>query len=602
MEIISRVRKIFGVMGRGEKLQLWAALAAMIVSGLVDMAGIVSMVPFLTAVADVDNIENVGYLSWAYEYFGFTGIRPFLIALALLSLSLLVINNATRIGTTWLSMRVSMRIRHTLYKNVYEYFLTRPYTFYIEKNTAELVDKMTNRVNSIVAGTLTPGLIIITNGLTGALIFVTLLWQDFLLTISLIVTLAFFYLLVYRFVQREIVNYGKEVTRIDPIVLKLANESFGGIKELKTLGREASFIRRLSSLSWDYSVVYLKIRIIQAVPGALVELIAIGTIVLIGSYLIYVYDNLSEVLPVLGVYVIASRRIQPAMQSIFMQIGQIKLHQPSFDVIWPDIEAAFAEKQNRYSASDNYDAIDLREGIEIENLVYAYDKANKKVIDQLNLSIPALSTVGIVGGSGVGKTTLVDLILGLLKPDSGQIVVDGRVLEMGSKTVGYVPQNVYLADDTVMRNIAFGLDDEEIDKDAVSRAAELAQVSAFIEAELTDKYDTIIGEQGIRLSGGQRQRLGIARALYHNPSVLILDEATSSLDGITEQSFMRAVRDLSQKKTIVIIAHRLTTLKDCDIIYLLGEGRVVDRGTYGDLIKNNAQFARMANEDNEIKT
>jgi ABC-type bacteriocin/lantibiotic exporter with double-glycine peptidase domain len=596
MEVIERVRKILGVVEGKQRFHLGLALVLMVVSAFMDMAGIISMVPFLTAIADVDNIQNVEYLSWVYQYFAFSDVRSFLVFLAMFSFSLLVMNNMMRVATAWANIRISMRLRFIFHTRLFQHFLHLPYTYHVEKNTAELIDKLTVRVNSVIAGTLSPVLIIITHGLTGLFVFITLLWQDFALTVVLIGGLAFFYFFIYRVVQKKMVEYGNEITRIDPGVLKLANESFGGIKELKTLGREASFIKRFTEFSRSYSSTYQKLQIFTVMPNALVELMAIGSIMLLGSYLIYVNENLLETLPILGVYVVASRRIQPAMANIFIQLGQIKFHQPSFDLVWPDIKAAFADNSCKEADDNDAGDFELHEGIEIRGLDYAYKGTDKKIIDQMHLSIPALSTVGIVGGSGVGKTTLVDLILGLLSPSAGEIMVDNRMLITGNRMVGYVPQHVYLADDTVIRNIAFGLDDEEIDFEAVSRAAKLAQVSEFIEKELADKYLTIIGERGIRLSGGQRQRLGIARALYHNPSVIILDEATSSLDGITEQSFMRAVRGLSHKKTIIIIAHRLTTLKDCDIIYLLDKGQVADSGTYDELLVKSAQFAGMANE------
>jgi ATP-binding cassette, subfamily B, bacterial PglK len=601
MGVIGKIRKLVELVQGRERFLLFGALVAMMVSAITDMLGLISMIPFLLAVADVSNIENVWYLAWAYDYFGFTGIRPFLIGLALFAFSLLVINNGVRLVTTWLNIRVSMDIRHKFHIRLFEHYLYQPYTFYLEKNTAELIDKLTFRVNSVVAGTLTPVLLIVTHGLTGIMVFAILLWQDFFLTMFLIGILATFYLLVYRVVQRKVIGYGKEMTRIDPALLKLGNEAFGGIKELKTFGRETSFIRRFTRLSWDYSSTYLKQQVVVSLPSILVEVMAIGSIMLIGGYLIWANGNLLEVLPLLGVYVVASRRIQPALQNVFTQIGQIQFHQPSFDLIWPDLEAACDESQHNNRASVAKDVLELRDGIEIRGLEFSYHSNDRAVIDHLDIDVPAMSTVGIVGGSGVGKTTLVDLMLGLLDPVKGRILVDSQAVDMGRGMVGYVPQSVYLADDTVRRNIAFGLDDEEIDDEAVFQAAKLAQVSDFIESELANKYDTMIGEQGIRLSGGQRQRLGIARALYHNPSVIILDEATSSLDGITELSFMQAVRGLARKKTIIIIAHRLTTLRDCDIIYLLEKGKVADSGSYDDLLIKNAHFASMANERNRVE-
>ena len=596
---MDQVRKVLSILSPQEHRRLLVALVAMIVSGLVDMVGVFSIVPFLTAAVDPEGIAEVGYLNWAYKYFEFSDEKKFLLALALFSFCALVINNAVRWLMRLVNLNVSTRMWHDVNVRMFQHYLEQPYSYYLNRNSAELIDKIMMRVNAIVAGLIQPGLFIITNVLTGGLLFLLLLWQDLGLTIIIFTLLTIFYLTVYRQVQIRMDHYGKVHTQLGPNLLKLANEAFGGIKELKTLGRERFFIREFVGFSHLYSDTSKKHQITQMTPPGLIEVAALGTILLMGSYLILTHDNYGEVLPVIGVYVISFRRIQPAVQEIFTQLSHIRYWRASFYAIWPDVEQAFSQPPGPLGDEEVVDRFELQHGLEIDKVEYIYENADVRVLNGVDLRVSALTKIGIVGGSGVGKTTLVDILLGLLEPSAGQILVDGRELgeidrKIWSRNVGYVPQHVFLADDTVTRNIAFGIEEDKIDIERVNEAAKLAQIHRFVEEELPDKYDTHIGERGIRLSGGQRQRMGIARALYDDPTILVLDEATSALDGITEQDFMQAIRGLSNEKTILIIAHRLTTIKDCDTIFLLEKGRVVDHGTYDQLLLNNETFANMA--------
>jgi ATP-binding cassette, subfamily B, bacterial PglK len=600
MQHIRNFMKVIRILTSKERKQLLLSLGVMILSGLVDMVGVMSMIPFLTAIADLNNIENVEYLAWIYKVLGIGSTKVFLVVLAAMSFLLLVLNNSIRVFSLWVTYWVSMNLWHSLHVRVFQYYLEQSYTFYMEKNSSDLIDNIRTRVNSVVSGVITPILLMVAHGITGILIIGLLLWQDFTLTMCLVAVLALFYLIIYRSVHERLAEYGKISAELSPVLMKLAYESFAGIKELKVLGRGSVFLRRFSEASWAYSKASLKTMVTVAIPTSLVEIMAIGTILLIGSYLIFTYNDLGSILPILGVYIVASRRIQPALSNLFLQVGQLHFYKPSFDLIWPDVEGACSQKPSPERIGGDDKKVDYKRDIEIANVEFAYN-TDSTVINNLSLTIPALSTIGIAGGSGMGKTTLVDLILGLLQPAAGTIRIDEELVTTDqqselSKHIGYVPQSVFLADDTIKNNIAFGLEDEEIDDEAVRKAAELAQIQSYIENELPEQYDTYIGERGVRLSGGQCQRLGIARALYQDPEILVLDEATSALDGITEQDFMKAVRGLSSQKTIIIIAHRLTTLKGCDEIFLLDKGRVADRGTYEDLMDRNAVFANMANE------
>jgi ABC-type multidrug transport system fused ATPase/permease subunit len=307
--------------------------------------------------------------------------------------------------------------------------------------------------------------------------------------------------------------------------------------------------------------------------------------------------TLGGVLPVLGLYAFAGIRLFPAFQQIYSSMTAMRFSRPILDKLVDDMQRnrANAETPARSAAVP----LRLAERLELEGMRYAYPKSERGALNGLDLAIDARTTVGIVGGTGAGKTTTVDVILGLLAPQAGELRVDGVPVTEANRrgwqnAIGYVPQAIFLTDDSVAANIAFGLPADEIDHAAVERAAKIAELHAFVMDELPEGYATQVGERGVRLSGGQRQRIGIARALYHDPDVLILDEATSALDNLTEKAVMDAVHNLGHAKTIILIAHRLSTVRDCDMIFMLERGRVVAQGSYDELLESSQKFRAMA--------
>jgi ABC-type multidrug transport system fused ATPase/permease subunit len=311
-------------------------------------------------------------------------------------------------------------------------------------------------------------------------------------------------------------------------------------------------------------------------------------------------------------YAFAGYRLLPALNNVYGELTKLRFSLPALDVLYNDIQEI---RSNIKTVTGPDPApLEVAVGISLENITFSYPKADKPALSNLSLQIPAKSTIALVGTTGSGKTTAVDLILGLLKPDTGRMLVDGLAIIEGEmidrksehlpaerkdivrkwqRALGYVPQQIYLADDTVAANIAFGIPEEDIDMDAVIRAANIAELHGFVDKELPRGYQTLVGERGVRLSGGQRQRIGIARALYHDPTVLIFDEATSALDNLTEHAVMSAVHNLSKAKTIILIAHRLTTVRSCDCIYMLEKGVIVGSGTYDELYAENLSFRKL---------
>ena len=337
-------------------------------------------------------------------------------------------------------------------------------------------------------------------------------------------------------------------------------------------------------------------------PRYVLEAVAFGGIILIAVYLIVVQKSLQQVIPILGLYAFAGHRLMPALQKAFQGIASARFNSAALEALHRDFQQ-HADPQHGPSTSTrddpSEDPLTLDDRLVLDGVSFAYPNAEAPAIENLSLQIPANTTVGFVGKTGSGKTTTVDLILGLLRPQTGRIAVDGTPLRgeavrRWQQNVGYVPQQVFLADDTVARNIAFGVREEEIDMDAVKDAARRAHIHDFVTRELPNRWETIVGERGVKLSGGQRQRISIARALYHRPGVLVFDEATSALDQATEASVMEAIYELDDDHTILVIAHRLSTVQRADNIIMLEQGRKVGEGTYDELAHEHAKFREMA--------
>ena len=305
--------------------------------------------------------------------------------------------------------------------------------------------------------------------------------------------------------------------------------------------------------------------------------------------------NFGTALPILSLYVFAGYRLMPALQQIYSSFTQLAFIGPSIEKLYEDIKSL-----KPFNRNQDQSALSFNKSITLKNVHYNYPNASRTALKDINLIIPIKSTVGLVGATGSGKTTTVDIILGLLEAKKGTLEIDGKIITQQNKrswqkAIGYVPQHIYLTDDTISANIAFGVEIEDINQEAVEKASKIANLHEFIIDELPKKYQTTIGERGVRLSGGQRQRIGIARALYHNPQVLILDEATSALDNQTEKAVMDAINNLSKNITIILIAHRLSTVKSCDKIFLLEKGELKNKGTFEELIKVNDNFRKSAN-------
>jgi ABC-type multidrug transport system fused ATPase/permease subunit len=390
------------------------------------------------------------------------------------------------------------------------------------------------------------------------------------------------YTVIFLVLQRRLKDIGKQRLAANSARFKAVNELFGGIKDLKLLGRQETYVRAFREASHRNAKLQATASIMGQMPRYLLDTIAFGGILLIAVYMLLRGGDLSTVIPTLGLYAFAGYRLMPSLQQVFQGLASLNFGAAALDNLHSEMAAAssLSGRGDKRLSRRRPSRLPFNHELVLDRLTFTYPGASKPSLHEVTLTIKANTTIGFIGKTGAGKTTLVDVILGLLQPDAGDIRIDGELLTEDNcrawqANIGYVPQQIYLADDTVAKNIAFGVPDAEIDMSAVERAAALANIDRFICGEMPKGYQTLVGERGIRLSGGQRQRIGIARALYHNPPVLVFDEATSALDNETEASVMEAVHTLTGRKTILMIAHRTSTLADCDLIVELADGKLI---------------------------
>jgi ATP-binding cassette, subfamily B, bacterial PglK len=590
------VRQIWSLCIRRERWQLGFLLILLLARAGFAMIGVVSIMPFMSVVADPDVIQRNVHIARAYDALGFTTTSSFLTALGISIVVLLAFSNAVSALGVYGTLRFSWGMHHRVCTRLMKGYLTQPYAFFVARNTAGLNKTLLSEVGSVVTGVLRPSLDLVARFLTVCAMVGLLVVVDPLLATTVTVVLGAVYGAIYFFVRGKQRGLGAAKVKANRERYKISGEAFGGIKDVKVLQRESEFLDRFKPASWKYTRAMASNAMVAQLPRYVVETLAFCGIVLLVVYYLHLDQGASQALPVISLYAFAGYRLMPELQSLFTDVATIRFNRAALDDLLEDYHGWTEALPARLP-----DALPFSRNIVVEDVVFRYANSSDAALDGVNLRIERNQTIGLVGASGSGKTTLVDLLLGLYQPERGRILIDGVPLDgptIGAwrRRVGYVPQHIFLTDDTVAANIAFGVPKQEIDLAAVERAARIANLHEFL-MTLPAGYDTTVGERGVRLSGGQRQRIGIARALYHDPAVLVMDEATSALDGATETAVMEAIQELAGQKTIILIAHRLSTVQDCDTIYLLERGRVQDRGTYDELVHRSLSFRVMAKLD-----
>ena len=626
MSIRHTFTKLFQLQSKEDIQSGLRLLMLVTLMGFLEAAGIASIMPFLAIIGSPEIVNQNQFL---FDLFTFLNIifswidsvDRFLIVLGLFSFVFILIITFLRIFTLFKMNKYIETSRHNLSKSILKVYLDQSYEFFLDRHSAELTKNMLSEVDQVVIEVLRPVIQMISYMFVLMAIIILLVLNNPILAISAIIVMTSLYLVVYYCLRKKLSFYGDLTVASNKTRFKSAIEAIGGIKSIKLTGVEKSYLDSFSKSSSDFTKSTYHYQIYNQTPKHLLEAVAFGGIILLS--IIFMWsdnglnnDSLGQVLPILGLYAFATYRAQPALSAIYggitgLRYGAAAVSNLSFELHNKSINNFEKEnianseffniggiKYKHYPNKTNFylnKRIEPLNTIELNELTYKFPNSEKNTINNINLKIKVGSCIGIIGGSGAGKTTLVDIILGLLKPEIGSIKVDNiEINEKNNlswqKCLGYVPQEMFLIDATIMENIAFGIPKNLIDKEKVIKSAEMAHIHDFIQTELSDGYLTEVGERGVRISGGQRQRISIARALYNDPSLLIFDEATSALDPITEKSVISTIRSLSGKKTVIIVAHKITAVKDCDVIVLLDKGSIKAIGSIAEIEKLHKEF------------
>jgi ATP-binding cassette subfamily C protein len=596
--MLKNLRQLIGILTKRERRQLVWVFLAMIALAVVEVAGVSSIAPFLTVAANPGTIETNRYLRWAFETFGFQSTQQFLVALGLGVVAFVILRNGFLALTNYILIRYSHMRNYSLSKRLLAEYLSRPYVFFLGKNTSELNRDVLAEVNNLIKGYLVPALHLFSRALIGISIVAFLVAINPVVAAIVALALGLLYGGVYALVRNRLASLGRRRFEANRGRFQIASEAFSGIKDIKLLGKERSMVKEYEKPARTYARVDAMRNLISNLPKYALESVALGGVMLVVVFVIAVRESYMEAIPVIGVYVFAAYRLMPALQNVFTRITSMRSNEPVVQWVTSQFDRA-PDDEPKFKSPPKGPPLPLEDRIDLESIYFNYPNTDTPAIKGLSVSIQAGTTVGLVGPTGCGKTTTVDIILGLLAPQQGKLLVDGvpvqgENLRRWQINLGYVPQQIYLSDSSLARNIAFGVPEDKVDMEAVERASRVANLHHFVEQELPEGYRTFVGERGVRLSGGQRQRVGIARAVYHNPSVLVLDEATSALDSVTESAVMDAIHNLAHEKTIIVIAHRITTVRECDNIYLLDNGRVVEQGGYEELLEKSERFRALA--------
>jgi ABC-type multidrug transport system fused ATPase/permease subunit len=600
--LIGTYRKLFSLFDQTERRRFWILTGVMLLVAAAEIAGISAVLMLLNVLAAPETIQSSRTLSWLMHLSGLESAFSFQIGLALLVLCVVMAGLAVKALGTYATIRFSLMRGYAISSRLLAAYLSQPYAWFLDRNSAELEKNVLNEVDGLVDRVILPCLRLVANSLLVLAILGFLLLVDPLVTLFSGGVLGLGYGLIYLRFRGRLHRLGRVMMDAFENRFLVAQEATGGIKDVKLMGLEASYVRSYSTAARTAAQSGATMGAMSELPRFALEAITFGTMLaLILLLLLKSGGNVTEIVPTLGVIAFSTMRLLPSLQQIYHSLVALRGATAILDAIVTDFRSTPALP---LADAVRTQPLRLERALELDGVSFAYAQAEKPTLRGVDLVIPARTTVGIVGGTGAGKTTLVDLILGLLTPDEGELRVDGvRITPENMRawqgTLGYVPQTIFLTDETIASNIAFGVPKDQIDMAAVERAARIAALHDFVVSDLPQGYQTFVGERGVRLSGGQRQRIGIARALYRDPTLLIMDEATSALDNITERVVMEAVNRIRADKTIILIAHRLTTVKTCDTIFLMDRGRLLAQGRYDELLAGNATFRRMVAGDAE---
>lgn len=594
--MIQVIKKVLALLTDSERRSAYLLLGMILVMALLDVVGIASIMPFMAVLANPEIIETNRYLRHVFDEFGFVSAESFLFFLGVVVFITLVLSIGFKAATNWAILQFAHMRNYSISSRLVAGYLRQPYEWFLNRNSSDLGKMALSEVQLVLQGALMPLMHFLAQSAVIIAILCLLLIVDPKLASIVGLGMGGLYGVTFLVFRRLLDRTGKERVAANANRFKAISEAFGGIKEVKLGAHETWALSQFEKPAKHFARTVVVSKLVGNMPRYALEIIAFGGVLLLILYLMRSMESLQQVLPIIALYVMAGYRLMPALQTAYNQATTLRFSGDALDKLNDDLEAL---RDDSRSVDSMPGSLPFDSGARLVGVTYAYPEAEKPSVTDLNIEIEAKSTIGVVGSTGSGKTTTIDILLGLLEPQTGYLTVDGTEIDSTNRALwqqklGYVPQDIYLTDDSIAANIAFGVPESKVNRAQVEKVAEIANLRQFVIAELPDGFDTLVGERGVRLSGGQRQRIGIARALYHDPQVLIFDEATSALDTLTEQSVMEAISNLSDEITVILIAHRFATVRNCDVIYVLERGRVSGKGTYDQLVASNEHFRSMA--------
>ena len=582
VSMIETVKIVWRLFTRSDRIAFIRIVFMVIIGMFLETVSLGIVVPII-GILTQDNYQEK--YRWIVDLFGSLSREELISAVMVAMVFIYIVRSLFLFWSLWIQKGFSASVSGRLSQSLFSIYLRQPYLFHLQRNSSTLMRNAKNATSVVTCG-VDPFLVLLTDGLVAIAMFSLLIYVEPIGTLAVLLVFGISTLLFQRLTRRRIDNWGYRVDYHETKILQHLQEGFGGAKDVKILGRENEFLSQHEKHLGESIRINRIYNVILTLPRSFMEIITIVGLCLLVVSMVVRDRPLSDIVPILGLFAAAAFRVMPSINRLLMATQTLIFNRSIIASVYRDFLLDSPDVNSAQRVEP------FAKQLELKDVSFKYPTAATPSLRDVSLVVKRGEAVGFVGPSGAGKSTLVDVILGLFAPTSGVVSVDGSDVHQNLRNwqnqIGYVPQAIYLTDDTLRRNVAFGLNDENIDDDLVREAIHLAQLQEFV-STLPDGLETVVGERGVRLSGGQRQRIGIARALYHKPSVLVLDEATSSLDTPTEHGVMQAVQALQGSKTVIIVAHRLSTVEYCDRLYRIEDSRITEEGTFAEVVQRSTK-------------
>jgi len=591
--MLTAIKKLNSLFCRKNKIGFFILICLMFIGALLETIGVGAIPAFVSVLAFPEQILKYPFLKPLLNYFDLTTSKQLLIYAGIALLVVFIIKNVFISFVYFLQARFTRNRQNDLSHRLFALYINAPYSFHLKNDSSVLLRNVNQETQRVIIGILTPVQTIIMQSLILISISILLLATEPVITVFAGTVLGLSSGLFLKVLHAKTRRDGQMAQKERQVSIQAINQGLEGIKEVLVSGNSGYFINKFLTSIKRITAAEAFIQVAERISQPFLECIMVLGILTIAGILLFMERPIESIAPTLALFGAALIRLKSCMIAIVSSFTNLRYNAVAIDPIWNDLN-----KISEPITQHDYPATSTRQDSSIifDDVKYSYPGSGKAAIKEINLTIPRAGSIGLVGSTGSGKTTLVDILLGLLKPNEGTVLEDGvninTKLTEWHRKIGYIPQFIYLLNDTIKNNIAFGLEDSEIDERKCQKAICTAQLENFV-SSLPEGVDTVVGERGIRLSGGQRQRIGIARALYNNPEILVMDEATSALDNTTEDLLVQALEKLKQDRTIIMIAHRLRTIKKCDNLYFMKDGQIVASGNYEELLAKCDEFRKM---------